>query len=196
MLDGEVASTTWFGQPSSVPGWTVEELFDRIGVTIDEGRRVAVSYDAATGIPVDVQLDLDAIPVDGGLSLVVRDVVFTDQLREDLATARAAWAGAELDDYDLVYQVVCFCPQTTVRSEVRAGEAMNVEVESDFAFEAALVTVDDLFAEIEQALDDGVFSIAVEYDADLGYPTQYFIDVIEFLADEEFGVGSVGVTPR
>ncbi len=56
-------------------------------------------------------------------------------------------------------------------------------------------TVDDLFDEIESAIDDGAFSVAAQFDAETGHPTGYFIDVEEMMADEEFGIGNVTLVP-
>jgi len=50
---------------------TIEELFDEIAAALDEPVDVAVTYDAELGHPLDVQLDLEAIAVDGGLSLTL-----------------------------------------------------------------------------------------------------------------------------
>ena len=45
---------------------TVEEVFERIEQALDNGRRVEVSYDPDSGLPRDVQIDMDMRPVDGG----------------------------------------------------------------------------------------------------------------------------------
>ena len=52
-----------------------------------------------------------------------------------------------------------------------------------------------MFGEIEKALDDGAFSVDATYDPELGYPTEYFIDVEELMADEEFGVVVLQLSP-
>ena len=48
---------------------TISELFVAIAAAIDRGVAVIVTYDPQFGYPVEVQLDLDAIAVDGGLAL-------------------------------------------------------------------------------------------------------------------------------
>ena len=48
---------------------TVPQLFRDIAATIDSGKLVVVAYDATLGYPTVVRLDLDAIPVDGGMAL-------------------------------------------------------------------------------------------------------------------------------
>jgi hypothetical protein len=53
---------------------TVDALFADVAAAIDRGDRVAVSYDPTDGHPTTVRLNLDAIPVDGGLVLDILDL--------------------------------------------------------------------------------------------------------------------------
>lgn len=50
---------------------TISELFVQIAAAIERGVAVIVTYDPQFGYPLEVQLDLDAIAVDGGLALEV-----------------------------------------------------------------------------------------------------------------------------
>ncbi|MBT5774387.1 MAG: hypothetical protein HOH95_08420, partial [Dehalococcoidia bacterium] len=50
---------------------TVDDLFVTIASTLAAGLATAVTYDDLLGYPLEVQLDLEAIAVDGGLSLTV-----------------------------------------------------------------------------------------------------------------------------
>lgn len=192
---GRVIATTWFGEPSRYPGWSVEEIFSMVEETLADGKRVNVTYDSASGMPVRVRLDLDAIPVDGGLDLTITDVLVIDTIRAELAAARSAWAAAGITDYDLTYRQSCFCPRTVITSQVRDGVSVAVDVDSAFDFEPTVVTVEDLFDEISRALDDGAFGIFAVYHPEFGHPTEYFIDMSEFIADEEFGAFNVRVVP-
>ena len=77
--NGAVTSASIDGSPApDGAGLTIDELFDEIERALEESVRIEVTYHSELGHPLDVQLDLDAIAVDGGLSLVVSDF---DRLR-------------------------------------------------------------------------------------------------------------------
>jgi hypothetical protein len=72
--DGAVVSATIEG--GSAPegaALTIDDLFNAIADALNEPVDTSVTYDEALGYPLDVQLDLEAIAVDGGLSLTVSD---------------------------------------------------------------------------------------------------------------------------
>jgi hypothetical protein len=56
-------------------------------------------------------------------------------------------------------------------------------------------TVDAVFDDLQAAIDDGVFSITAEFDAELGYPVSTWIDVDLRMADEEYGIQIEELTP-
>lgn len=56
---------------------------------------------------------------------------------------------------------------------------------SKVSIETNLHTVDQAFAMIQQAIDDKVASLTVEYDIATGYPTSISIDRDIMIADEE-----------
>lgn len=73
--DGLVVSATIEDGPAPEgAALTIEELFNAIADALDEPVPSAVTYDPELGYPIDVQLDLEAIAVDGGLSLTVSDL--------------------------------------------------------------------------------------------------------------------------
>jgi hypothetical protein len=48
-----------------------------------------------------------------------------------------------------------------------------------------VLTIDDIFAEIQDAMDRNAHSLTVEYHGTLGYPMEVDIDYDENVADEE-----------
>ena len=56
------------------------------------------------------------------------------------------------------------------------------------------VTVEALFDLLEDAESEEAYSVDVEYDPLLGYPTDLFIDYSENTADEELGYRASGLT--
>jgi len=67
-----VTSALFEGQPAPEgSALTIDELFDEIEVSIARGVENEVTYHPDRGYPLTVRLDLDAMAVDGGLSLNV-----------------------------------------------------------------------------------------------------------------------------
>ncbi len=56
-------------------------------------------------------------------------------------------------------------------------------------------TIPDLFADVEASLARKPFSVRVEYDAELGYPREFFADFVENAVDEELGFLATDLTP-
>jgi len=72
--DGVAVSATIEGSPAPEgAALTIDDLFAEIDDALNQPVDTLVTYDPDLGIPLDVQLDLEAIAVDGGLSLTVSD---------------------------------------------------------------------------------------------------------------------------
>jgi Family of unknown function (DUF6174) len=70
--DGVAVSATIEGNPAPEgAALTIDDLFTAIGDALNQPVATLVTYDPDLGFPLDVQLDLEAIAVDGGLSLTV-----------------------------------------------------------------------------------------------------------------------------
>jgi hypothetical protein len=99
-----------------------------------------------------------------------------DQTRQALRNAQALWASRRITDYTYTYRRLCFCPVTgPARVTVRGGSPV----------EAGRPRIEDLFEEIETALDRGANEIRATYDPTFGYPTHYYIDLDARTVDEE-----------
>lgn len=112
--------------------------------------------------------------------------------QDELALARARWAVANADDYSFQFRRSCFCPTGLVRPvhiEVLDGtvtSAVYVDTEEPLPPPLTSVpTIDDLFDEVQAAIDGMAFSILADYDADLGYPISVSIDHIKNAIDDE-----------
>ena len=104
-------------------------------------------------------------------------------------------AEAAIADYVLTYDIVCFCPQIQFEVTVAGGQVTITEVRADVDITDDGQTVEAMFDEIERAIDEGAFNIAVTYDKVDGHPVDYFIDVEEMMADEEYGITVVSLEP-
>ena len=125
-----------------------------------------------------------------------------DELR-DLARARARWNVNGVTDYDVIARAHCFCAfgGTDVRVIVRDGGVVSATILATGRMlggtEAVQYrSVEDLFEVIEDAARRDADRIDVTYDAQYGYPANFFIDYSRNAADEEFGYEIVQFTPR
>jgi len=125
--------------------------------------------------------------------MVCADVLGPEQ--DELALARARWAVTNADDYSFEFRRSCFCPTDFVRPvriEVLDGTVTSaVYVDTEEAIPTpptSVPTIDDLFAEIQDAIDGMAFSVIAEYDAEAGYPISVSIDHIEHAIDDEMGL--------
>ena len=112
--------------------------------------------------------------------------------QDDLSAARARWAVAGPENYLFELQRSCFCGPDFLR-------AVEIQVQSGAVFSAIYVdtqepideplntvpTIEDLFDEIQDAIDREAFRLDVVYSEDLGYPLSVSIDFSEMIADEE-----------
>lgn len=114
-----------------------------------------------------------------------------------LAKSMQVWEDAQILSYQYTLKVVCYCGTT----ETAGGAGDYVVTVTDGLIEsafvkdtgeyldaerlAALPTIDDLFAEIEDAYASGADEVVAEYDPTYGYPVQVLINPIMGAADDE-----------
>jgi hypothetical protein len=114
-----------------------------------------------------------------------------DRERERLEQARAQWRSLGIVDYRFTFQRSCFCAPSLREPalvNVLRGAIVSVEDMAGSPQDPALYyTVEELFALIEEAIDQDAARLSVTYDSGLGYPTSAFIDRSEMIADEEIG---------
>jgi hypothetical protein len=195
VTDGEIVAvrrveTGQFGGPDpQLPGWTVEQLFADIAASIEAGQQVEVDYDPELGHPTRIRLDLESIPVDGGFSMDI--TAFSDQSgeRRALAEARQRWEEAALESFTYTLERRCFCIPLTMEIEVVDGEIVRTAVIEGEEGDSLVLSIDELFEVVADALDEHPARLSVEYDPVLGYPREIWVDLEENIADEEYGYG-------
>jgi hypothetical protein len=82
----------------------------------------------------------------------------------------------------------------TFNDTIVDGEVISHDADETF-FEMDGMTMDDMFAEIQQAVADEPFHIEAEFDAETGAVISYWVDVDHRMADEEHGIVVHSVTP-
>ena len=103
----------------------------------------------------------------------------------------AIWEEAGIGTYRYMYQRLCFCVNTdAVTIEVRDGSITSVTlVETGEPAEAVYLdtylTIDEIFEEIQDAIERDAHELSVTYHETFGYPTSVDIDYNENTIDEE-----------
>ncbi|UCC75012.1 MAG: hypothetical protein JSV86_10800 [Gemmatimonadota bacterium] len=124
-------------------------------------------------------------------------------LERELEDNRALWESEGPASYSFDYHVVCYClPEVTrpVTITVQHGEVVSVTyVDTGEPVDTPCLcdypTVDDLFDEIESVLAEDPYSVRVDYDPELGYPADFFVDYDLQIADEEWGFDVLRLDP-
>jgi IMP cyclohydrolase len=113
----------------------------------------------------------------------------------ELARNRQRWASAGLHDYEYDFQRMCFCvPDATeaVHIVVRQDVVISVVRTRDGQPASTRVTtwprIDELFAEVQQRLDQRAERLDVRYDATYGYPRSIVVDIALMAADDEYSL--------
>lgn len=104
------------------------------------------------------------------------------------------WDAMDLNDYRFTFERSCFCPPEfrprvaiTVKNRevesVHDAHSGNLLADPPYSY-----TIDDLFAIIQGAVDEGAVTVSVSYDPRFGHPVDVYIDTYANVADEEFSM--------
>jgi hypothetical protein len=115
---------------------------------------------------------------------------FASHEQSELDDAREKWDADAPSHYRYVQDEWAFADSVgPVRIEVQDGEiveALIVETDEP-APDSRALTIEDLFAMVQDELDGDPDDITVEYDAELGFPASVDVDPIENAMDDEHG---------
>lgn len=199
VVEGQVVAVEHFGNRESLDGFTAEDLFGQIRRAIEDGKNLEVTYDPATGLPMSLNLDLDADltgvsdSADDPLILELRSFLSYADERRALAEARARWDSADLDNYRLRYELTDSGP---VDVEVNDGVVVPHSPDGAASPDSSAAeppTVTDLFDQLDAAITARADSLVVDYHPTLGHPISYQIDP-DISQRDEINVSSIRVT--
>ncbi len=114
-----------------------------------------------------------------------------DPTENDLEENLSKWQASGIEDYSFRFQRLCFCISVeALNVEVVDGEIVSATVAATGetphpAVVDQVLTIDGIFAAIQDAIDRDAFSLSVTYHETLGYPTIVDIDYNEQAIDEE-----------
>jgi hypothetical protein len=117
-----------------------------------------------------------------------------------LDQARAQWRAQAIVDYTYVFGRGCFCVEeyrepVTITVRGRTIESV-VSVASGLPRDAAQYpTIEGLFDQVQNAIDQDAATIRTEYDPARGYLASGYFDISERVADEEMSVEARALTP-
>ena len=114
----------------------------------------------------------------------------------DLEKAEAKWGREGPKSYTYAVERLCYCPVEAIGPVwvfVARGEVVTwTYVESGNAVPESMQrffpTVDSIFGILREAYAREAHEVTVSYHEDLGYPTEFWIDYEEMMADEELGM--------
>lgn len=110
-------------------------------------------------------------------------------LRNQLKSNRMKWEALGPKTFTLRFTRACFCPpdfRGPFFAEIVDGEVVSARFESgEPADPTDVLTVEEVFNEIESAIDQNAEQVIVKYDTLNGMPTSVFIDISSMIADEE-----------
>ena len=116
---------------------------------------------------------------------------------------RALWATSGFDHYRYRFRWECFCTEEFVRtvditvmndavvSVLDASTGRPVPDEYVVYYE----TIEGLFDFMQNAIDFPASSFRFVYDANLGYPSETYVDYVAGMADDERGFRIYGLSP-
>ena len=126
-----------------------------------------------------------------------------DSVQATLLQRQNQWESSGIVDYDYVGAWSCFCPeayraatQVTVRSGKVTGVGSADPDIDTIPMPERFLSVEELFALVQDAITENAARIEVSYDETYGYPVELFIDHDERMADEETSFGVTSLTPK
>jgi hypothetical protein len=172
---------------------TVDEMFGEIERSIDAGLAVEVVYDPDLGAPLDVAIEMETRPQDGGTHWVVEQLTpglpGDDVAAADVEAAWGRWRSVRPHAYAYTVSVFCDCPfDGSLRTEVEGDQVVGWKHAYEPSDDVTVIplTIDDLFEavlELAAAGEEGIvdeefrFEGAARFDPDLGYPVWIGLDV-------------------
>ncbi len=122
-------------------------------------------------------------------------VASADFWQTELDLNRQLWESRAIERYHIEHRWICFCPQeyvALVDISVQDGAIVDIKFAEGWSGGGEPViaqyhTVAGLFDIIQDAIDRKAYNVTVEYDQELGFPSDVYINYDARTADEEMG---------
>ncbi|MBW2257502.1 MAG: hypothetical protein JRI25_23295, partial [Deltaproteobacteria bacterium] len=203
----------WDGQVLDPAGLTptVEEVFSEIERAYEAGLSVAVVYDEELGVPLDVAIDIESRPVDGGTHWTIKkiapDLPGNPVALAELEAAWSLWTATRPFAYSYSVAIFCDCPlEGSLSTEVTGDEVTDWDLlfEPSGGVTVTPSTIDDLFGDLVDLVaagEEGLLDVGIliqgsaRYHPDLGYPEWVGID-LSIIDDGLAGIDEFGLPER
>ena len=108
-----------------------------------------------------------------------------DELLDKVERTEEQWASVRPNRYEIVVEEHCYCDMLTTHTTVAGNQATAVRVET--GEQAAPIGVEALFRSMRGYLKEDYAEAEAEFDSELHYPTSFWVDPDQRMADEEWG---------
>ncbi|KAL3930202.1 MAG: hypothetical protein SGARI_004551, partial [Bacillariaceae sp.] len=178
----------------------VERLFSRIEAAVWQNlETMRVQYNTLYGYPISIHVEFSGVNAEDNFDTQVTSFAPFSKWKADLREAKREWTSHGLDHYEYSYHRQCedsgeCLPQFT--------EPMRIHVEDDTVKEAfyqdkhisvlqsviddgGAPTMDEVFDELEFALEELPHEWMVSYNHEYGYPVYAYVDFDKMKRDDE-----------
>ncbi|NQW18639.1 MAG: hypothetical protein HQ478_14275 [Chloroflexi bacterium] len=141
-------------------------------------------------VPLDLAMDGEDISM-----VVVEDLL---EAQTNLDTALQKWRRTNYRDYTFTLDRSCFCPgagRHNIKVESRRMASATFEG-SDRLPGGRLFTIDELFEEVQKAIDSRFSEVDVTYDESFGYPIAMSFDIARNTVDDELRMTASNLVPE
>lgn len=171
---------------------TIEDLFALVQEAIDEkADALSIEFDEDFGYPVRVSVNFSYAVADDEISYELKSFRSGPHVESQyyLDIASATWGAEYFTDYSFNYSLNCLCVPNLQNIDVviEDGEVVSATDENSQELPSAdllfIPTVDEIFAEIQEWIDDDVDVLELEFDEGSGFPLLISVTPDETLPD-------------
>jgi len=172
----------------------VEEMFDLVQEAIDrKADHLLVSYNPDLGYPEKVFVNFDYAESSDEESFEVYQFDYGAHVESQfkLNVALRQWQPQHIKNYSFDFNLSCECSSISYASVVVADNLVAAATDVDNVAlppseVLTLSTIDDFYTLIQEAIDNEVADMWVEFNETTGQPLQISIDSDAFMLDDDF----------
>ncbi len=107
---------------------------------------------------------------------------------ENFLFQKQKWENSGIDSYTMDFSIICFCIyRVPFGVSVKRNKVVAFTGNEDYCDIDCVMTIDQIFLEIQQLLERNPYSFEITYDPVYGFPAKSYFDLDRNLADEEIG---------
>lgn len=107
---------------------------------------------------------------------------------ENFLFHKKKWESSGIDSYTMDFSILCYCIyREPFGVSVKSNKVVAFTGNEDYCDIDCVMTIDELFFEIQQLLERNPDRFEITYDPIYGFPAKSYFDLERNLADEEIG---------